>query len=69
MRKKIWTCAMSLLTVGALLMPTSARADGGACFSNGEHVDPTDCSSKCCSKSCNGCATDGHYICGPLAVE
>ena len=66
MRKKLWTCAMSFLTVGMLLMPSTARAEGGACFSNGEHVEPADCETKCCAKSCNACATDGHYFCGPL---
>lgn len=61
MKKQLWTIAMAVATMALMMMPTTARADGEACFSGGEHVNPADCSTECCSKNCNGgCATDGH---------
>lgn len=67
MRRKIWIVVMSMAVLAASTSSPAAAADGdGACFRDGEHVNPDRCETDCCSKSCNGCHVDGHYICGVI---
>jgi hypothetical protein len=66
MRRKLYISLMSLVTVIAMSTARPVRAqDATACFTDGEHVNPSMCSTDCCSKKCNACASDGHYVCGP----
>lgn len=69
-KRKIWTISMSMVAVTLFGTAKAAQGqgDGGAesCFTAGEHVNPNTiaCTVLCCAGSCNGCATDGHYVCG-----
>jgi hypothetical protein len=65
MRRKLWIIAMGSCTALSMVYANQLSGQNGeGCMLRGEHVDPHACAYECCAGSCNGCASDGHYICG-----
>jgi hypothetical protein len=61
MRRKLWICAMSIVTVASTIGAAPARK----CQAGGTCVPPSDCSVACCSGSCNACCARpvSSYMC------